>query len=150
MARAKFIDDPAFEAAISKAAAQFPEVAAAALRAGAAVIADEMKKRLKGVLSEDASGKLVESFGITPVKQDREFNFNVHLGFDGYQQPGYGKFTATGVPFQLIARTIESGVEGWRDATPFAKPAVQASKAQAYAAMTEAAERELEKYLKRR
>lgn len=150
MARAKFIDDPAFEAAISKAAAQFPEVAAAALRAGAAVIADEMKKRLKGVLSDKATGQLVASFGITPVKQDREFNYNVHLGFDGYRRPGYGQFEATGVPFQLIARSIESGAGDWRKPAPFAKPAVQASKAQAYAAMTEAAERELEKYLKRR
>jgi hypothetical protein len=150
VARAKFINDPAFEAAISKAAAKFPEVAEAALRAGASVIADEMKKRLKGVLSPRATGQLVASFGITPVKQDREFNFNVHLGFDGYRQPGYGRFEATGVPFQLIARSIENGAGDWRPATPFAKPAVQATKAQAFAVMTQVAEEELEKIMKER
>ena len=148
MARAKFIDDPAFEAAISKAAAKFPEVAEKALRAGAAVIADEMKRRLRGVLSDKATGQLVGAFGITPVKQDSDYNFNVHLGFDGYRKPGYGKFESTGVPFQLIARSIESGAGDWRPAKPFAKPAVEATRAQAYAEMTKAAEAELDRIMK--
>lgn len=150
MARAKFIDDPAFEAAISRTAAHFPEVAEKALRAGAAVIADEMKRRLKGVLSPKATGQLVASFGITPVKQDRNFNFNVHLGFDGYRRPGYGKFEATGVPFQLIARSIESGAGDWRPAAPFAKPAVEASRKAAYAEMTRVAEEEFNRIMETR
>lgn len=150
MARAKFIDDPAFEAAISRTAAHFPEVAEKALRAGAAVIADEMKRRLRGVIKDKDATALIGSFGITPVKQDREFNFNAHLGFDGYQQPGYGKFAATGVPFQLIARSIESGAGDWRPATPFAKPAVEASRKAAYAEMARVAEEEFNRIMETR
>lgn len=145
MARAKFIDDPAFELAISQAGARFPEVAEKALRAGAAVYAKQMRKNLKGILSPAATGELVDSFGITPVKQDMNFNYNVHLGFDGYQQPGYGKFSVKGVPFQLIARSFESGAKYWRKPTPFAKPAIKEKKTEAIQVMIKVAEEELAK-----
>lgn len=145
VARAQFISDPAFELAISQAAARFPEVAEKALRAGAAVYAGQMKKNLKGLLSPAATGELVDAFGITPVKMDTEFNYNVHLGFDGYQKPGYGKFAVKGVPFQLIARSFESGAGDWRAPTPFAKPAVKAKKQEALEVMIKTAEEELEK-----
>lgn len=163
MARAKFIDDDAFSMMLERAEAGTRKIAEAALRAGASVIADQMKQNLQGVLSPKATGELVGAFGITPVKQDKSLNWNVHLGFDGYQMPGR-------VPFQLLARTFESGavmggrytgriVKGkrekvkakfgpedyWRVPTPFAKPAVQSTKAQALEAMKRAADRELEK-----
>lgn len=150
MARAQFINDPAFELAMSKAGTKYPEIAEKALKAGAGIIADEMKKRLKGLLSPKATGQLVASFGITPVKQDRNFNYNTHLGFEGYQRPGYGQWKASGVPFQLIARSFESGAGDWRPKTPFAKPAVEATKQQVYAEMTRIAERELKKIMKER
>ena len=145
VARAKFIDDPAFELAISQAAARFPEVAEKALRAGAAVYAKQMRKNLKGILSPAATGELIGAFGITPVKQDTKLNYNVHLGFDGYQQPGYGQFSVKGVPFQLIARSFESGAGNWRRPTPFAKPAVKEKKSEADQVMIKVAEEELEK-----
>ena len=108
MARAKFIDDDAFSMMLERAAANTEQVARAALIAGAEVIADRMKQNLKGILSDAATGQLVAAFGITPVKQDRELNWNVHLGFDGYQQPPQRRWPQ-GVPFQLIARSFESG-----------------------------------------
>lgn len=145
MARAKFINDPEFEQTISQAEARFPEVAEKALRAGAAVYAGQMKKNLKGLLSPAATGELVKAFGITPVKMDAEFNYNVHLGFDGYQKPGHGKFAVKGVPFQLIARSFESGAKPWRKPTPFAKPAVKAKKQEALEVMRKVAEEELKK-----
>lgn len=144
MARAKFIADEAFEMMISRSIAETKEVARAALKDGAKIIADRMKMNLQGILSEAATGQLVAAFGITPVQQDREGNWNVHLGFDGYQQPPQKRFP-TGVPFQLIARSFESGAGDWRSPKPFAKPAVQATKQQALEAMKRAAERELEK-----
>ena len=150
MARAQFINDPAFELAMSKVGSKFPEVAEKALKAGAGVIANEMKKRLKSVLSNKATGQLVAAFGITPVRQDKNFNYNTHLGFDGYQRPGYGKFESTGVPCQLIARTIESGAGTGRLPKPFAKPAVNASKQEAFAVMKKTAEDELIKIMKGR
>lgn len=163
MARAKFIDDDAFEMMLERAKAGTEKVAKAALKAGADIIADQMKANLEGILSPKATGQLVDAFGITPVKMDRQFRWNVHLGFDGYQTPGE-------VPFQLIARSFESGavmggrytgkVRGkkrettkqrygpedyWRLPTPFAKPAVQATKQRAHEAMAAAAEKEFEK-----
>lgn len=163
MARAKFIADDAFELMLKRAKAGTEQVAKAALKAGAAVIADQMKENLEGILSPKATGQLVAAFGITPVKMDRQFNWNVHLGFDGYQTPGK-------VPFQLIARSFESGavmggrytgkVRGrkrettkpkygpedyWRTPKPFARPAVQATKQRALDAMKAAAEKEFEK-----
>jgi hypothetical protein len=148
VARAKFIDDGEFSLIMAKAIAGTEKVARAALIAGAGVIADRMKQNLKGVLSEDATGQLVEAFGITPVLQDRELNWNVHLGFDGYQPPPQKKWPK-GVPFQLIARVIENGTD-WRPARPFAKTAVQATKQQTLEAMKQAAEKELKKMSERR
>lgn len=145
VARVQFINDGRFDLIISQAAARFPEVARKALRAGAAVYAAQMKKNLKGLLSEKATGELVGAFGITPVKVDAESNYNAHLGFDGYQKPGYGKFAVKGVPFQLIARSFESGAGNWRRATPFAKPAVKAKKSEADQEMIRVAEEELQK-----
>ena len=150
MARAQFIDDPAFELVMSKAGTKYPDIAEKALRAGAGIIADEMKKRLRGLLSPKSTGQLIAAFGITPVKQDRKFNYNTHLGFDGYQRPGYGKFLRTGVPFQLIARSFESGAGNWRPATPFAKPAVNATKQQVFETMRRIAENELIKIMRER
>ena len=144
MARAKFITDDAFDLMLEKAAAKTKDVAEAALKEGAKIIANRMKANLQGILSEEATGQLVAAFGITPVKENREGNWNVHLGFDGYQMPPQKGFP-TGVPFQLIARSFESGAGDWRMPKPFAKPAVQATKQQALEAMKRAAEQELRK-----
>lgn len=159
MAQVKFIDSSDFEMVIAKAIDKYPEIDEKCLAAGADIIADEMKKRLRSVLSPFATGELVEAFGITPTKRDREGNLNVHIGFDGYQQPPQKGFPA-GVPFQLIARSFESGAvigkrakrgkistgeSYWRTPMPFAAPAVRATRARAFEEMKRVAETELEK-----
>lgn len=163
MARAKFIDDDEFAMMLERAVGHTKEVAEAALKAGADIIADQMKQNLEGILSPNATGQLAAAFGITPVQQGKyDGNFNVHLGFDGYQD---------GVPFQLIARSFESGAvmggrytglrtqsgkrekwkkalgpeDYWRTPKPFAAPAVRAAKQQASEAMKAAANKEWEK-----
>ncbi len=160
MAQAKFIDDNSFELTIQKTAANTPEIAKAILQAGAGVIADKMRENLVGILSKNATGQLVAAFGVTPVQRDIQMNFNVHLGFDGYHEPGH-------VPLPLLARTFESGAvtggrysvgqrgkrtkrklnasDYWRAPTPFAKPAVEQTKQQARDAMDKAAQTEFEK-----
>ena len=146
MASAKFIDASGFELRLKRSASSYRKVAEAAIRAGAAVIAAQMKDNLRGILSPKATGQLVNSMGITPVKQDKDYNYNAHIGFDGYQKPPYGKFPQ-GVPFQLIARSFESGAKPWRDATPFAKPAVNATKEKVKEVMTRVAEEEFKKIM---
>lgn len=146
MAKAVFMDDPAFELALSNVSKWYPEVAEAALKAGAGVIADEMKRSLAGKLSANATGKLLGAFGITPIRQSRDGNWNVHLGFDGYREPGH-------VAFLLVARSFESGAviggrakkkkseyEYWRQPTRFATNAVKAKKSEAQALMKKTAE----------
>ena len=144
MSKASFLKDKDFEWFLSSTAEWLPEAVEDALRAGASVLAAEMKKNLRGVIADKQATALVESFGITPVGQDRNRVWNVHLGFDGYQQPGTGKWAASGIPFQMIARVFESGSvkDGyqWRRATHFARNAVQTKRQEAENAMKNAAE----------
>lgn len=144
MSKASFIKDKEFEWFLSSVGEWLPAAIEDALRAGAAVIAAEMKKNLRGVISDRQAVQLVNSFGITPVGQSRDRTWNVHLGFDGYQQPGTGKWKSSGIPFQMIARVFESGSvkDGyrWRSPTHFARRAVEAKRAQAEEAMKNAAE----------
>lgn len=126
---------------LSNAIGQSAAIAERVLKVGAGVIATEMRRQLKGILSEEATGRLVESLGITPVRHNAEGVFNAHIGFDGYD-------SVTGVPHQLKARVLESGAKyadgTVRKARPFARPAVLASKARA----NEAMKAEFEKIIK--
>lgn len=144
MSKASFLRDKDFEWMLSQTAEWLPGAVEDALRAGAAVLAAEMKKNLRGEIADKQAVQLVNSFGITPVGQDRNMVWNVHLGFDGYQQPGTGAWKSTGIPFQMIARVFESGSvkDGyrWRKATHFARRAVEARKRDAEEAMKNAAE----------
>lgn len=168
MAVAKFIDDDDYTLTISRAITAFPELADKTLRVGADIIADEVKRRIQQVLLPfSRNGELIHSFGITPMKRDGNGNYNVSVGFGGYRQPPYGKFP-NGVPFQLIARSFESGaVTGsrytinytsgkrkklsasemkgkyWREPTHFMTKAIRASRQKALGAMEEYAEKQL-------
>ena len=146
MAVARFIDSSDFEIRLNRSATDFKKVAEKSIEAGAAVIAQKMRENLKGILSPNATGQLVASMGITPVKWDAAFNYNAHIGFDGYRRPPYGEFPQ-GVPFQLIARSFESGAGDWRPAKPFAKPAVMATKDRVREEMTRVAEEEFKKIM---
>jgi hypothetical protein len=147
VATAKFIDHKDYEIRLNRCSTDFAKVAEKAIRAGMAVAAPVMRRKLQGILSPEATGQLVGALGITPVKQGTDMSYNAHLGFDGYQQPPYGRFPQ-GVPFQLIARSFESGAGDWRPATPFAKPALQEAKEEMQKAMEEAAEKEFENIMK--
>ena len=144
MSKASFYADKDFEWFLSGVGEWLPDAVEDALRAGASVLAAEMKKNLRGVIADKQAVQLVNSFGITPVGQDRNRVWNVHLGFDGYQQPGTGEWRSTGIPFQMIARVFESGSKKdgyeWRKPTHFARNAVQAKRKAAEAEMKRAAE----------
>lgn len=144
MSKASFLRDKDFEWFLSSVGDWLPEAVEEALRAGASVLAAEMKSNLRGEIADRQAVELVNSFGITPVGQDKNRVWNVHLGFDGYQKPGTGQWKDTGIPFQMIARVFESGSvkDGyqWRRPTHFARRAVQAKREQAEDAMKNAAE----------
>lgn len=144
MSKASFLRDKEFEWFLSSVGDWLPEAIEEALRAGASVLAAEMKANLRGEIADRQAVELVNSFGITPVGQDKNRVWNVHLGFDGYQKPGTGQWKDTGIPFQMIGRVFESGSvkDGyqWRRPTHFARRAVQAKRKQAEDAMKNAAE----------
>ena len=67
MARAVFLADADFSWTLENSDKWLPGVVEAALRAGAAILAAEMKKNLRGEIADPEAVELVGSFGITPV-----------------------------------------------------------------------------------
>lgn len=116
------------------------EIVKEALYVGAGIYANAMKDELTGVIKDKRRDALIDAFGITPHRQDKNFDFTAHLGFDGYQKVGDEQ-----VPFQLIARSLNSGAELSEKrkitATHFAENAVKKTKQRAQSAMRETVER---------
>ena len=110
----KGLDDYAL--ALSKLGDRADDVAKKAIYAGAKIIADKVKENLENVLSGDSTGDLVESFGVTPISQDKDGNWNCKIGFDGYDR--------SGTPNQLKARVLESGSSKQKK-RPYMRPAVR-------------------------
>lgn len=125
---------------LDKIAGMTDEIAQKALYVGAKIYADAMKDELTGVIKDKKRDALINAFGITPHRQDRNFNYTAHLGFDGYQTVGDKR-----VPYQLIARSLNSGAQLSENreitATHFAEKAVKKNKQRAQEAMRETVER---------
>lgn len=142
MATAIFMRKPFddFVEHLDKIAGMTDEIAQKALYVGAKIYADAMKDELTGVIKDKKRDALINAFGITPHRQDRNFNYTAHLGFDGYQTVGDKR-----VPYQLIARSLNSGAEFSEKrkitATHFAEKAVKKNKQRAQEAMRETVER---------
>lgn len=83
---------------------------------------------IKSQLSEEQKKGLLEGFGVSPLQDDKGYK-NVKLGFDGYNSIKTKKYPK-GQPNALIARVTESG-SGYREKTPFMRPAVEATRRQA-------------------
>ena len=135
-ARMSFNAGEDFALQLSHLATGSEEIAKKAIYAGATVIADKIKSNLQGVLSDEATGELVDSFGVTPISLDSSGNFNAKIGFDGYDSKG--------VANQLKARVIESGTSK-KQKHPFVRPAVNATKKQAVTRMGEVIDEEIKK-----
>jgi HK97 gp10 family phage protein len=123
---------------LSKLATDSEEVAKKAIFGAAEIVANKIKQNLQGVLSDEATGELVDSFGVTPITKDNQGNWNAKVGFDGYDSHG--------VPNQLKARVIESG-SSTKKKKPFVRPAVNATKKQAQAKMNEIIDEEYKKLM---
>lgn len=121
---------------LSKLATGSEDIAKKAIYEGAKIVADQIRKNLEGVLSEEATGELVASFGVTPIDRDSDGNWNAKVGFDGYDSQG--------VPNQMKARVLESGSSKQKK-RPFVRPAVTATKKRAIAKMGEVVDQEIKK-----
>lgn len=129
MARAIFMRDAfdTFADHLDAISGSTEEITKKALYEGAKVYADAMKSELSVSIKDKNRNELIDAFGISPMKTGRNFEITVHLGFDGYQDNN-GKR----IPFQMIARSLNSGA--FKDgkqiikATHFAENAVKKSK----------------------
>lgn len=127
---------------------------------GAEIAADIVRQEIQGLPTDERWGTpeypkagpsqkekdgLLESFGITPIRNDNGF-VNVKLGFDGYQGKPTRKYPR-GKPNQMIARSIESGTSFMRQ-TPFVKTAVRRARKPAVEAMKKRVEQEIDQIMK--
>jgi HK97 gp10 family phage protein len=138
MARMTFKAGDEYALKLSRLATGSDEIAKKAIYAAAGIVADKIKSNLEGVLSPEATGDLVDSFGISKIDRDKNGDWNAKIGFDGYDRQG--------VPNQLKARVLESGSSRQKK-RPFVRPAVNATKKQAQAKMAEIIDEETEKIM---
>ena len=118
------------------------EVAKKALTAGGEIILAKTKENLLSVIGKDtkypskSSGQLVSALGLTPVRVDRNGNYNIKIGFDEYRRDGTSNAG--------VANIIEYGKHG-QPAKPFLAPAKKQAGKQALAHMQEIIEEEIKK-----
>lgn len=112
-----------------------------AVRAGAGILADQVRANLKKNLvgSEYSTGDLEESLGVTPPGIDKKGVINAKVGFDGYDHKG--------VPNTLKARAMESGTSKQKK-KPFIRPALNKVKEKVEKTMAEIIDEEIKKTVK--
>lgn len=149
---------------LSKAGAASERIAKKAVYQAAAIVADAVKANLKSLavvdndynilaynqgkkarMSEAQRDGLVESFGISKLKDDGGY-YNVKLGFDGYNSIRTQKYPQ-GQPNVLIARIYENG-GSTAEKQPFIKPALNKTRKAAQQKMAEVIDEELAKLMR--
>ena len=117
---------------LSRLGGRTDAVAERVLEAGGEVVLAKVKSALSAAVGKGTkyksrnTGELEGAIGLSPVKQDRDGNHNIKIGF---AEPHSG-----GVTNAQLANMIEYGKSG-QAARPFLKPAKSASKAACMEAM---------------
>lgn len=140
MAKMTFKAGDEYALQLSKLATNSDEIAKKAIYEGAKVVADKINENLGKVLSDEATGELIGSFGITPITTDKNGNWNTKIGFGGNGRD----YDSKGVANQLKARVLESG-SSQQQKRPFVRPAVNATKKQVVEIMNSVVEEEIKK-----
>lgn len=118
------------------------EVCEKALKAGAEVVEKAVASSLTDVIGKDtkyksrSTGELQKALGVTPVKLDKNGEYNIKIGFS--EPRSDGKSNA------IIANVLEFGKHG-QPPKPFLKPAKNKSAKAATAKMAEVLESEMDK-----
>jgi len=127
---------------LSRVGDRMDDIAKECLTEGADIILKQTKNNLKDVIGKGtkyesrSTGELVKSLGVSPMKVDKNGDYNVKVGFD--ESRSDGKSNA------MIANIIEYGKSG-QPAKPFLKPATIKVKKTAINKMKEVLEKELDK-----
>lgn len=147
---------------LSRLATGTDVIAKKAVYAAADIVTDKIRENLEALpedkfrylpngekfsgIPKSQKKDLADSLGITPIEPDSQGNYNAKIGFDGYGSTPT-KAYPNGVPNQLLARATESG-SSVRAATPFVRPAVNATKKEAQAEMGRVVDEEIKKTMK--
>ena len=139
-AEVKMPDD--FLEKLSKLADRTDEISERVLEAGGEVVLSKVKSNLSSVIGKGtqvdsrSTGELERSLGLTPVKLDRNGNYNIKIGFSEPRSDGGSN--------AKIANIIEYGRHG-QPAKPFLKPAKSATKSSCEEAMKRKFQEEVDK-----
>ena len=139
-ATVKMPDD--FLQKLSRLGNKTDEITAKVLEAGSEIVYDKIKSNLKTVVGKDtkveskSTGELIDSLGVSNVRQDKNGNSNVKIGFKEPRKDGKSN--------AMIANIIEYGKHN-QPAKPFLKPAKQATKKSCVDAMVKKLEEEISK-----
>lgn len=118
------------------------EISEKVLTAGGEVILDKTKKNLAASVGNGtkydsrSTGELGKALGLSPVKLDKNGNYNLKLGFAEPRSDGLSN--------AMLANIIEYGKSG-QPPRPFLKPAVSSTKKAATQAMENKFSEEIKK-----
>ena len=140
MAKCQVVLPEEFMLKLSRLGKQTDAVAEKVLEAGGEIMLDKIKDNLKSVVGKGensrSTGELVSSLGLSSVKQDRDGNSNIKVGFAEPRSDGGSN--------AKIANILEYGRSG-QNARPFLAPAKKAAKKPCQEAMVRKLEEEIKK-----
>ena len=142
MAKATFKMPDEFLMKLSRLGERTDKICEKVLEAGAAVVESKVRSNLRSAVGKgtkhksQSTGELLRSLGTSSVKQDRNGNPNIKIGFSEPRSDGDSN--------AKIAAILEYGKSG-QPPKPFMKPAQNASKEAAVNAMKSAFESEVGK-----
>lgn len=139
-ATVKMPDD--FLEKLSRLGNKTDEITAKVLEAGSDIVYEKVKSNLEDVVGKDtivesrSTGELIDSLGVSSVKQDKNGNSNIKIGFKEPRKDGKSN--------AMIANIIEYGKHN-QPAKPFLKPAKKSTKKSCIEAMKQKLEEEINK-----
>lgn len=142
MAKAEIKMPDEFLERLSKLGAKTDEITEKVLEAGGKVMLDRIRSELDGIIGADtkqpsrSTGELSKALGLTAVRQDRNGNSNIKIGFAEPRSDGDSN--------AKIANILEYGKSG-QPAKPFLKPAKTAAKSACESTMVSTFEEEVGK-----
>lgn len=140
MAKCQVVLPEEFMLKLSRLGKQTDAVAEKVLEAGGEIMLDKIKDNLKSVVGKGensrSTGELVSSLGLSSVKQDRDGNSNIKVGFAEPRSDGGSN--------AKIANILEYGRSG-QNARPFLAPAKKSAKKPCQEAMVRKLEEEIKK-----
>ena len=127
---------------MSKLGQNTDKITESVLKAGGSLVMDKVKNNLSGVIGKNtkvksrSTGELVSSLGLSGVKQDRNGDSNIKIGFAEPRSDGESN--------AKIANILEYGKHG-QPAKPFLKPAISSTRKACITIMESTLDEEIKK-----